>query len=200
LTTEAPINKWAEDKTNGKIKDLLAPGSITPDVVMVLANAIYFKGDWLYKFDSLKTEKEWFYKEDGSKAKTKLMHIESSFSYAENEDYQALELPYKGNELVMRIFLPQKNRSIEYLLEQKVLETQATGWRSNVQVFLPKMELETSYDLKKPLEELGLLSMFSDANFSGMADVPLKVDKMLQKAYLKVDEKGTEAEKYFDKE
>ena len=193
LTTEAPINKWAEDKTNGKIKDLLAPGSITPDVVMVLANAIYFKGDWLYKFDSLKTEKEWFYKEDGSKAKTKLMHIESSFSYAENDDYQALELPYKGDELVMRIFLPHKNRSIEYLLEQKVLETQATGWRSNVQVFLPKMELETSYDLKKPLEELGLLSMFSDANFSGMADVPLKVDKMLQKAYLKVDEKGTEA-------
>jgi serpin B len=79
------------------------------------------------------------------------------------------------------------------LLEQKVLETQVMGWRSKVQVFLPKMELETSYDLKKPLEELGLMSMFNSANFSGMADVSLKVDKMLQKAYLKVDEKGTEA-------
>jgi serine protease inhibitor len=93
----------------------------------------------------------------------------------------------------MRIFLPQRNRSIEYLLDQKVLETQAIGWRTKVQVFLPKMELETSYDLKKPLKELGLMSMFNNANFSGMADAALKVDKMLQKAYLKVDEKGTEA-------
>jgi len=193
LTNELPINRWAEEKTNGKIKNLLPSGSITPDVVTVLANAIYFKGDWLYKFDSLKTEKEWFYKEDGSKFKTELMHLETNLAYQKTETYQMLELPYKGDELLMRIFLPVEKSSINEFLNSGALLNSPYARIQKVKVYLPKMELETNYDLIEPLQQMGLKSMFDNANFSRMADMPLKVDKMLQKAYLKVDEKGTEA-------
>lgn len=193
LTNEIPINDWASKKTNGKIKNLLPPGSISGDVVMVLANAIYFKGDWKYRFDSTQTKKEWFYRESGSKTKTELMFIETSIGYNSSVDYDMIELPYKGDELAMRVFLPHKNKTISDLIQSGVIAFNGVLRHQKVKVFLPKMEMDTEYDLKSPMTDLGLGSLFSGADFSGMADVPLQVDKMLQKAYLKMDEKGTEA-------
>ncbi|MEZ5173194.1 MAG: serpin family protein [Bacteroidia bacterium] len=193
LTTEIPINDWASEKTNGKIKNLLPPGSITGDIMMVLANAIYFKGDWKYRFDSTKTKKEWFYKESGSKTKTELMFIETVIGYLPSNDFDMIELPYKGDELAMRVFLPHKDKTISDLIQTRVIANTGIYSMQKVKVFLPKMELDAEYDLKGPMTDLGLGSLFNGADFSGMADAQLQVDKMLQKAYLKMDEKGTEA-------
>lgn len=193
LTNEKPINEWASDKTRGKIPKVLNEGDITPDMAMVLTNAIYFKGSWLYKFDSSLTKEQNFYPSSGKKEKCELMFSETSVFYFENANYQLIELPYEGNEIVMEVYLPSKNSNISKMLKEISSSKDVPKTYEKTKVFLPKFKMETSYDLIPVMKKMGLVSPFTDANFSKMSDAPLVISKLLQKAFLEVKEKGTEA-------
>ncbi|MGB9893992.1 MAG: serpin family protein, partial [Candidatus Saccharicenans sp.] len=106
------INKWVEEKTAGKIKDLLAPGTVNSLTRLILTNAIYFKGNWEYQFDQRNTRQENFRVRAEKTVKVEMMSLrDKNFNYAETAELQMLELPYEGLELSMLILLPRDNLS-----------------------------------------------------------------------------------------
>ncbi len=197
LTGAKPINDWANEKTKGRIPKVLEEADITPDIKLVLTNAIYFKGKWKSTFDSARTHNAPFYQSDREKKDCKLMYQKSKFKYLQNEHYQAIELPYSGDEIVMQILLPNQNSSIEKLLSElnsaKLDLFEQQGKMQDVMVFLPRFKMETTYDLIAPLKSMGLNLPFSGGDFSKMTAERLQISKIVQKAFVEVKEEGTEA-------
>ncbi len=196
LTGAKPINDWANEKTKGRIPKVLEDVDITPDIRLVLTNAIYFKGKWKSTFDSARTHDAPFYQSDGEKKDCKLMYQKSAFKYLENNNYQALELPYSGEEVVMQVFLPSQNSNVNSLLAELKLEDLdllEKSYAQDVNVFLPRFKMETSYDLIEPLKSMGLNLPFQGGDFSKMAGERLEISKIIQKAFVELKEEGTEA-------
>jgi serpin B len=196
LTGAKPINDWANEKTKGRIPKVLEESDITPDIKLVLTNAIYFKGKWKSTFDSAITHDAPFYQPDGNKKDCKLMYQKSTFKYLENINYQALELPYSGEEVVMQVFLPRSNSTVEKLLAElkpEDLNLLEKAYPQDVKVFLPRFKMETTYDLIEPLKSMGLNLPFSGGDFSKMTAERLQISKIVQKAFVEVKEEGTEA-------
>jgi serpin B len=200
------INKWVENETREKIKDLIPPGTITPLTRAVLTNAIYFKGDWLSQFDKKMTREQPFTRLDGSQVKVPLMYQSNPKEclYAETADLQVLDLPYTGKRLSMTILLPRKPDGLPDLEKQLHAEKLAQilgalGPAGKVEVFLPRfrLEMQRPYSLNKPLRELGIKKAFSHvvADFSGMHTGPERffITAVLHKAFVDVNEEGTEA-------
>ncbi|KAG8223126.1 hypothetical protein J437_LFUL000547 [Ladona fulva] len=198
------INSWAEERTQGLIKNLLQGDDIDDSTRLVLVNAVYFKGQWAYQFDAAQTRKEDFHLLDGRTVQVDMMHIERRFRFGRPNGLNAkvLELPYKGDQLSMVILLPDSSSSIAELEEKVSAEAfDLDDLLSNhtypveVTVSLPKFKLEVSTDLVEPLHKLGMTKMFSsEADFSGISvGEELKVSKVLQKAFIEVTEEGTEA-------
>lgn len=196
LTGAKPINEWANEKTKGRIPKVLEETDITPDIRLVLTNAIYFKGKWKSTFDSARTHDAPFFQSDGEKKDCKLMYQKSAFKYLENNNYQAIELPYSGEEVVMQVFLPSQNSNVKSLLSQlkpEDLDLLEKSYAQDVNVFLPRFKMETSYDLIEPLKSMGLNLPFSGGDFSKMAGERLEISKIIQKAFVELKEEGTEA-------
>ena len=213
------INNFIKEQTDGRIKDLLPRGSITSDTRLVITNAIYFKGDWKWEFDSKYTEERDFHVDSEHVVKVPMMYMKpdkARFKYANLEKLQILELPYKGDKVSMLILLPKQGRSynpttgevIEYNYTIKDIEDELTidnlnKWRSEMRetklgsIYLPKFELKEKYTdvLKKSLIDLGMPSAFTvDADFSGITGYKdLYISSVTHQAYVNVDEKGTEA-------
>ncbi|XP_050527349.1 leukocyte elastase inhibitor-like isoform X2 [Daktulosphaira vitifoliae] len=195
------INSWVENKTNGKIKDLFSAESINKDTALVLANAIHFKNGWKHKFSD--TVDEPFYISKGNEINVKMMTLTKNVYYFHNEHlkYAALELPYDKNYYRMIILLPDAKDGIDSLENNlsniKLSELSKKMTTYNVNVKLPRFKIEQSFDLENVLAELGCSSMFSrEANFSEICDSPndtLCVSKVVHKAFIDVDENGTEA-------
>jgi len=195
------INSFIEEQTNKKIKGLLPPGSLKPLTRLVLTNAIYFKGRWLWEFNPKYTKEMDFYVTPSNIVKTPMMYMKPAkarFNYADLGDLQILELPYKGNKISMLILLPTENLdAIEPSLTPEKLEE----WKNQMQetkldaIYLPKFKFNTKYRLKKALKALGMPTAFSgEADFSGMTTAEkIWIDFVIHQAYVKVDEKGTEA-------
>ncbi|WP_428909886.1 serpin family protein [Niallia sp. Krafla_26] len=192
------INNWVKEKTNGKINDLV-DSPLDPDLVTMLINAIYFKGDWKYEFDESLTEDRPFYLGDGTTRDTPLMTLNEKIAYMENEDFQAVSLPYGENqEMSMNIFLPKES------LEEFTRILTAQNWQKwsgefkakEGTLLLPKFKLEYEASLKETLQKLGMTTAFSKgANFGKMIQEPdpLWISQVKQKTYIDVNEKGTEA-------
>jgi serpin B len=199
LTSENPINEWAFNNTNGKIPKVLEAGDVTPDVKLILTNAIYFKGDWVKTFDKDYTTEADFHKSDKSVSPCSLMYANDQFNYAEFEGYQAIELPYSGDDLSMVVLLPKQNSSLEQLvksLNAKELDKNLRALKlQEVKLWLPKFKLETSYELVDVLRTMGMKAPFNGADFSKMTKdkTPLVISRIIQKAFVEVNEKGTEA-------
>jgi serpin B len=199
LTNEIPINAWAEKKTNNLIKNLLNSGDITPDVKLVLTNAVYFKGNWKNPFDKESTSKQPFYLSNKTSAEVELMQNETYYKYHETNQYQYIELPYEGENVSMIVILPRKESSVNEVFEglntEQLLATHSKAYLKKVTLFLPKFKFETSYDLIPSLENLGIKSAFRGGNFSGITKdkEPLEISKVFQKAAIEVNEKGAEA-------
>ncbi len=192
------INKWVSDQTEDRIIDLIPKGVIDELTRLVLTNAIYFNAAWQYPFEKETTSNSTFYLLDGTKVTVPMMKQTESFGYADGSGYQVVELPYDGRELSMVILLPDAGQFEAFedsLNSQQV--NQIIGNLKNNQVILsmPKFEFESSFSLKKSLAEMGMPIAFSDeADFSGMTGKrDLLIADVIHKAFVSVDEAGTEA-------
>ena len=195
------INSWVEENTGGKIEDMLSSGDISPGTVLILSNAIYFKGLWLTQFDVEDTLDRDFEITQGDIVQVPTMVLtdsEESFNYGETDDLQILELPYKGDAVSMIIILPKENNisSVEQMLSNENLSTWMDSmYPTDVDIYLPKFTFETEYNLKEMLIAMGMDIAFSfNADFSGMnGHGGLFIEKVLHKAFIEVNEEGTEA-------
>jgi len=196
------INSWIEDKTNHLIKNLVSPAAITPDTTLILTNAIYFKGVWELRFDAANTTSREF-KTPGGVVDVPMMQMVNTnnfFNYTETEEMQVLELPYSGGDISMLIFLPKKGFNlhdiIEYLNDTAFYDIINSMSEEKVDIYLPRFKIETPiYELNRYLTDLGMPTAFSNnADFSGIDGVgELSISQVLHKAFIKVDENGTEA-------
>jgi serpin B len=194
------INDWVAQHTADKIKNLIPQGILDATTQLVLTNAIYFKGNWAAKFDPKSTKEEPFTRADGSQVNTPLMHQTGEFGYLDEPDFQGLELPYVGNRLRMLILLPRKTDGLPEL-EKKLTPQALAAWlgrmdERKVQVSMPKFKLTSEFRLDQALRELGMKIAFEPgrADFSGMDGThELYIGAVLHKAYVDVNEEGTEA-------
>jgi len=193
------INKWVENKTAQKIKDLLAEGSITGFTRVVLTDAVYFKGTWFTKFDESQTRDADFSVSKNDVTKVPMMHVETGFKYLEDDNLKILDMPYNGGKLSMMIILPKDNYSnnlISLLSSDKLNQWKKNLAVKEVSVHMPKFMLHTKYKLNENLAEMGMPSAFdwALADFSGITGYKdLYIDGVYHKAFVDVNEKGTEA-------
>uniref|UniRef100_A0A663MNW1 Serpin B10 n=1 Tax=Athene cunicularia TaxID=194338 RepID=A0A663MNW1_ATHCN len=204
----ALINLWVENETERKIQDLLPAGSLNSRTMLVLVNAIYFKGNWEKKFLEKNTSEMPFRL---SKTKTKpvqMMFLRDAFLifHETTMKFKIIELPYVENELSMFVLLPddisgntngleQVERELTY---EKLAEwtKSANMMKAEVDLYLPKLKLEENYDLKSTLSSMGIKNAFDpvQADFTGMSvKKDLYISKVVHKAFVEVNEEGTEA-------
>ena len=207
-TSRLTINGWVEKQTNGKIRDLISQGALGPQTRLVLTNAVYFKGFWLNQFDKYDTKDEYFRISPRKMVKTPMMHLtgkEAEFNYGETDKLQILELPYEGGDLSMFILLPKGDdlKALEELLSSEKL----SEWEYHlskeevVEISLPRFKFEKGYLMKDALKEMGMPTAFTlgidfggKADFSGMTGKKdLNIDEVIHKAFVGVNEEGTEA-------
>lgn len=194
------INSWVEDKTQNKVKDLIKPGILDSLTRLVLVNAIYFKGNWEFQFETDQTKIGPFYLSPQKSVQAPLMTQKQEFRYAEFKSLQMLELPYTGNRLSMIVLLPRNTDGLE-LLESSLTAENLNLWnrslrKRKVVVSLPKFKMTSMFRLDEALKSMGMVDAFSmKANFSGMDGRTnwLYIGAVLHKAFVDVNEEGTEA-------
>ncbi len=192
-----PINDWANKKTNGKIKEIVKDTDLD-NARLVLTNAIYFKGDWITAFDEKKTKKNKFRTINNKEIDVDMMFQVNEAKYFEDAKNQILELPYKGESIVMTIILPTENSSIfdlESTIDYKLFFNYNAGLiKQKVNIYLPKFSFTSEFHLEKVLPEMGMPDAFStpEADFTGMS-AGLSISKVIHKAFIEVNEKGSEA-------
>lgn len=193
------INKWVEEKTEDKIKDLLPPGSIDAGTALVLTNAIYFNAAWAAPFEESFTKPGEFKQGDGTTANAEMMNQEENFATGVAEDgTRVLVMPYDGYELSMVVLMPEDGElsKIEGALNAERYESYLSAASSkHIQLSLPKFKTETKYDLIPSLQALGMKQVFTgDADLSGINGTGgLYVSGVFHNAFVSVNEKGTEA-------
>jgi serpin B len=193
------INHWVEEKTNNRIKDLIQPDILDASTRLVLTNAIYFNGGWMFPFDKAHTSPSLFHSSKQESTKTEFMHQARSYPYYEDEEIQAVSLPYKNNRMVLMVILPKsiegwKMISQVITYERLNLVIAEMGTRE-VQLALPKFRSEHQINLRQELTSMGMGTVFSRyADLSGMTgEKNLYVDEVIHKAFIEVNEMGTEA-------
>jgi serpin B len=191
------INDWISDETEGKIEDLLPPTSVTPETLLILTNAIYFNAAWRYPFVEDRTRDSTFYLLDGGQVTVPMMEGTKRLGYAEGEGYQVVELPYEGGEMSMVILLPEDGRFEGFT---RALDSEAVAAilenisYQDIHLTMPKFTYESQFSLKEALAAMGMPAAFSGADFSGMDGTrDLFIDDVIHKAFIDVDEEGTEA-------
>ncbi|XP_049854746.1 serpin B4-like [Schistocerca gregaria] len=194
------INSWVEKITSGKIKNIIPSDAFNELTRMVLVNAVYFKGNWIKQFTKSATRPELFYPASQPAKNVDTMFIMDRFSYAliSELNCQVLLLPYQGRRISMLILLPRELHGLpnaeKKLTDVTLQQIMSRMYRPEVIVHLPKFKMEYKKELTETLRKLGMTSMFSDAaNFSEIAKEKLKVDQVLHKAFIEVNEEGTEA-------
>jgi serpin B len=192
------INDWVSDQTEGRIEDLIPQGVIDAATRLVLTNAIYFNAAWQYPFDEAMTADGPFYLLDGEQVTVPMMKQTESFGYAGGEGYQAVELPYDGGELAMVILLPEAGQfeAFEEVLEAQQVDAIINGLQNTrVNLTMPRFEFDSDFSLKDTLAGMGMPIAFTEnADFSGMTgNRELFISDVIHKAFVSVDEKGTEA-------
>jgi serpin B len=195
------INQWIEQQTEDKIKDLLQPGVVTADTRLILTNAIYFKATWQSQFQKAQTREEDFHLSASETVRAPLMHREGGYNYFNGGTFQVLEIPYKSAELSMIVFLPNDPGGLP-ALEQSLTPPELKRWfgglhsESKVILTLPRFKMTREFELGKALSELGMKQAFERgvADFSAMTGKrDLWISAAIHKAYVDVDEEGTEA-------
>ena len=203
----AKINSWVAKQTRDKIKDIIE--SVDEKMGIVIANAIYFKGTWEILFKEKDTKDEPFTLTSGEKIEVPLMYLKKAYRFIEEDKFQLLEMLYKGTRVFgtlerisMVIFLPRKMDGLVELEDSltiddimNVISKLQNEWEKEIKIYIPKFKFESKYRLSGVLSSLGMTSAFTDqADFSGISeDPPEKISKIVHKAFVDVNERGTEA-------
>ncbi len=195
----AKINAWVEKQTQRRITNLLPAGTVSALTRLVLTNAIYFKGNWAHQFEQDATVEAPFRTSPGASVPVDMMQQQTMFKYGEFPGGQVLILPYAGEELSMVVLLPQERGGLG-ALHLKLSVDAVTGWMAQaglreVNVLLPKFRITSQLSVSAALKTLGMTEAFSEnADFSGMAaDAQLHISDVVHKAFVDVNEAGTEA-------
>ncbi len=189
------INAWVNDATERRIPELLPQGVIAPDARLTLVNAIYMKAPWLNAFVKQSTAPAAFTTLRGSVVQTPFMRLGEELNYSKGDGWQAVELPYVGNELSMVLVLPDVGTSLESAVAAASSMQDATPTTRQVTLSLPKFDIETMAELSTLLAAMGMPTAFTDsADFSGMTtEDKLVIGAVIHQANITVDEAGTEA-------
>ena len=194
------INAWAKKNTKGMIDQIVKASDFNPMTAMVLANALYFQGFWPTEFDTKKTEKREFTLLNGQKVNVPTMMKKDNYFLAKHNNIKMLGLPYRDSNLEMVVLMPENPKKYSEFLKSLTTETIAAlvteQKKSELMLLMPKFSIASSYDdLKKNLQALGIKKVFEpNAELNNINDkVPLFLSKVLQKAIIQVDEKGTKA-------
>ena len=196
--SRATINQWVSDQTAGKIPDLLPQGSIKEYTRLVLANAIYFNAAWSSPFEKADTRDGAFHLLEGGETTVPMMNATHYYTYVKGDGYQAVELPYSGWDTSMVILLPDAGEfaAFEGSLDAATVDAITGGLGSKqVTLTMPRFSFKSDFALSDALKDMGMPLAFSDqADFSGMTGKPdLLIDQVFHKAFVAVDEAGTEA-------
>ena len=195
LQATETINEWVNTNTNGKIDKIV--DRISPQTLLFLINAIYFKGNWQDEFNKSMTRQGIFHLSDGSEKRVEMMRREGEYPYFRGENFEATSLPYGDGRLGMYIFLPNRDSNLNKFLENLNAENWE-GWISQFQdrrhdMILPRFKLEYEVSLNDTLEALGMgIAFGSGADFSGMGP-SLFISEVKHKTFVEVNEEGTEA-------
>jgi serpin B len=193
------INSWVSEQTKGKIRDLIPRGSLNRDTRLVLTNAVYFRAAWQEPFDSSATSPAPFRGWDRVTSRIPFMHMDRTLRIYDGPSVQVLELPYDGGSMAMLAILPREPgdvRDLEGTLTADSLVSWDSRLRSTlVRVALPRFRIETGYELASALGAMGMKLAFTpEADFSGISrERRLSLSGAFHKAYVQVDERGTEA-------
>ncbi|XP_024881051.1 serine protease inhibitor 3/4-like [Temnothorax curvispinosus] len=199
------VNTWCKEKTNNRIDSIISPADVDPNTepALILANAVYFKGKWGQVFDPKATTDRPFHIDANTVRKVPTMHRIGDYKHAELPEYDAkcIELPYANEDVSMVIILPNKIDGLAALID-KLEEVSAEcsirlaeTYEHEVRVFLPKFKIVSTLNLGDTLsQKMDLDKPFSNsAEFGGISDMPLKINKVFQKAFIEVNEEGSEA-------
>lgn len=195
------INSWVEEKTRGKVRDLI--DELSPATAMVLTNSIYFNALWDSPFDPRVTD-TWaeprFYREAGEAIETSMMYTQAKVPRTVLDGFQVLEMPFDGGRTSMVFILPQERNGPNELTPDLLVKV--NGWLESprdpvdfeIEVVLPKFAATVSSKLEKLLPDMGMpLAFAPGADFSLMTDAGVWIEKVRHKAFLEVNERGTEA-------
>ena len=195
------INHFCDVNTNGKIKEII--DKIDNNIILILINAIYFKGSWFEPFKEYNTKKLPFHNSNNNFVEVDIMYqLYDNIMYYEDDDVQMISLPYKSERLnsKMVIILPNKDKysnfPLNYLKNKNLNEIiSKLRWTENVHLYLPKFDYEFNVNLNEILKSIGMKIGFSgEADFSKIFKITnAKIDKIIQKTFIKIDEEGTEA-------
>ena len=190
------INNWCAKKTNNLIKNPL--DKISPDAVMYLVNAIYFKGIWRKHFETKNTQEANFTNELGNQVKVNMMYQKDTFNFVQDDNAQYLDMPYGNNAFCMTVILPNDGKTIDnvlnYLTTDSWNNTIKYSHTKVVEVYFPRFKTQNKFLLNDPLKNMGMNLAFTDnADFTNIANAPLKITRVLHDTYLEVTEEGTEA-------
>ncbi len=194
-TARAKINDWVSAKTNDRIPELFGKGSIDSATALVLTNAVYFKADWKDAFDPSHTTKDAFHLDASSDVSVPFMHRTARAGHAAKTEWQAVELPYVGDELALLVIVPTDLAAFEASIDGAGLESITAALKyDEVRLALPKFTHEKPYDLKPTLTAMGMGELFGSADLSGIdGEHDLFVQSAVHKAFIEVSEEGTEA-------
>lgn len=193
------INEWVRKNTQNKI-DGIIEGEIPEDMMLYLVNALYFKGEWMDKFDADKTQKANFYLKNGEVEETSFMHKSSlKAGYYKDETAEHIELPYGNGSYSMLISLPNEESSLEGYIEKESMEywqdVKSKLKETKIDLRLPKFKFDFEESLNNSLVKMGMTEAFNEsADFSGIhPTATLMISEVKQKAFIEVNEEGTEA-------
>lgn len=191
------INTWVEIKTNDKIKNLIQPRIIGTDTKLVLVNAIYFKGKWAKPFSKDSTKFGDFHENSIDSNRAEFMHNTAHYKYYGDTLLQAIEIPYASDKMSMIVLLPKDingmanlENELGYSYYSKIVSSLHS---QKVIVTIPKFKTTVAFELSKTLSDMGMPDAFADADFSGISNENLSISNVIHKAFIDVNEEGTEA-------
>lgn len=191
------INDWVEKQTNKMIKDFIKQGVLDKTTAMVLVNAVYFKALWSLDFSEDETVEDKFIAASGETQNCKMMNNHLSTKYFEDETIQAIEIPYENKSASMMVILPKENSNFKLnTLDSKFYNEIINSFQvKSIKLSFPKFRLDVSYELSKPMKQLGMKTAFEkSADFSGISgSKDLIVSNIIHQSVIEVSEKGTEA-------
>ena len=195
LISANQVNSWCSKATNNTINKIIDDIN---GVLMILINAIYFKGNWEKKFNANLTNKKPFYNFNKEEKITDFMNIKDNFDYFEDENIQSIQINYNEDNLKALVILPKAEKDINNYIKNfnKIIYQNIIKGLNNLKIHLslPKFEIKYGEDLKEILISMGMKEAFGSADFSVMQkEKEINISKIIHKTFIKVDEEGTVA-------